>query len=131
MSWTRPELSSKSPYYISKHRYYELKHFCMRYEEFEKRVLYLRSLLPKGTSEYSDPIGDAAALIAECTSAMKMIEGSAVKADSILSTFIFESAVKGLSYDVLRARKPIPCGRDYFYERMRRFFYILSIEKGY
>ena len=26
----RPELSQKNPYWIGKHRYYELKHFCLR-----------------------------------------------------------------------------------------------------
>lgn len=27
----RPELSQKNPYWIGKHRYYELKHFCLQY----------------------------------------------------------------------------------------------------
>lgn len=27
----RPELSKKNPYWIEKHRYYELKHFCLQY----------------------------------------------------------------------------------------------------
>lgn len=27
----RSELSRKNPYWIEKHRYYELKHFCLQY----------------------------------------------------------------------------------------------------
>lgn len=27
----RPELSEKNPYWIERHRYYELKHFCLQY----------------------------------------------------------------------------------------------------
>ena len=27
----RPEISERNPYWISKHRYYELKHFCLQY----------------------------------------------------------------------------------------------------
>lgn len=27
----RPEVSQKNPYWIGKHRYYELKHFCLQY----------------------------------------------------------------------------------------------------
>lgn len=27
----RAELSEKNPYWIEKHRYYELKHFCLQY----------------------------------------------------------------------------------------------------
>lgn len=131
MSWTRPELSKKSPYYISKHRYYELKHFCMRWEEFEKGALYFRSCKAEGTGEWDDPVGEAASLIAEYTRCMELIRKSSEKADELLAPFIFLSATKGLSYDILRARTSVPCCRDYFYERMRRFFYILSLEKGY
>ena len=32
----RAELSKNNPYYISKHRYYELKHFCLQYNEWKK-----------------------------------------------------------------------------------------------
>lgn len=27
----RPEISPKNKYWISKHRHYELKHFCLQY----------------------------------------------------------------------------------------------------
>lgn len=27
----RPEVSQKNPFWIGKHRYYELKHFCLQY----------------------------------------------------------------------------------------------------
>lgn len=32
----RPELSPKNKYHIDKHRYYELKHFCLQYPEWKK-----------------------------------------------------------------------------------------------
>lgn len=32
----RPELSQKNPYWIGKHRYYELKHFCLQYPIWKK-----------------------------------------------------------------------------------------------
>lgn len=34
----RPEVSKKSKYYISRHRYYELKHLCLQYPELKKEV---------------------------------------------------------------------------------------------
>ena len=27
----RPEVSQKNPFWIGKHRYYELKHFCLQF----------------------------------------------------------------------------------------------------
>lgn len=35
------ELSEKNPYYISKHRYYELKHFCLQYPEWKDALVML------------------------------------------------------------------------------------------
>lgn len=32
----RPELSEKNPVWIGKHRYYELKHFCLQYPIWKK-----------------------------------------------------------------------------------------------
>lgn len=37
----RPEVSHKNTYYISKHRYYELKHFCLQYPEWRKSYISL------------------------------------------------------------------------------------------
>lgn len=31
----RAEVSKRNKYYISKHRYYELKHFCLQYPEWK------------------------------------------------------------------------------------------------
>ena len=32
----RPEVSSRNAYYISRHRHYELKHFCLQYPEWKR-----------------------------------------------------------------------------------------------
>ena len=32
----RAKISEKNKYYIDKHRYYELKHFCLQYNEWKK-----------------------------------------------------------------------------------------------
>lgn len=32
----RPEISKKNRYWIDKHRYYELKHFCLQYPTWKK-----------------------------------------------------------------------------------------------
>lgn len=41
----RPEVSAKNKYWLSKHRYYELKHFCLQYPEW-KRVYHDLDGLP-------------------------------------------------------------------------------------
>ena len=39
----RAELSEKNPYWIEKHRYYELKHFCLQYPIWKKAYSALDS----------------------------------------------------------------------------------------
>lgn len=37
----RAEVSENNPYWIEKHRYYELKHFCLQYPTcYERRVTF-------------------------------------------------------------------------------------------
>ena len=43
----RPELSEKNKYWISKHRYYELKHFCLQYPLWRKAYAALEELTIK------------------------------------------------------------------------------------
>ena len=42
----RPEISKNNEYWIPRHRYYELKHFCLQYREWVKIVNSLDSKLP-------------------------------------------------------------------------------------
>lgn len=43
----RPELSEKNPYWIEKHRYYELKHFCLQYPIWRKAYASLNGFSSK------------------------------------------------------------------------------------
>ncbi len=40
----RPEISVKNTYWLPKHRYYELKHFCLQYPEWKKNYICLDGL---------------------------------------------------------------------------------------
>ena len=57
----RSELSKKNEYWIEKHRYYELKHFCMQYPIWKKLIDYIDSMGHVSDSEIktkniSDPV---------------------------------------------------------------------------
>ena len=44
-----PEVSEKNKYWIDKHRYYELKHFCLQYplwkKEYQANVLKIENII--------------------------------------------------------------------------------------
>lgn len=131
----RPEISNRNPYYISRHRYYELKHFCLQYPEWRKKYLYLRNKEsvavpnvnnPAYTNEYSDRTAKIALERAFYRSCMEMVESTAEDADYEIGNYIFKAVTEGRSYDYLKTRLSMPCGRDMYYNRYRKFFWLLD-----
>lgn len=131
----RSELSKKNRYWISRHRYYELKHFCLQYNEWKQSYLSISALPAVPTysirnGETSNPVAKVAEARMFYKERMDMIERLAKEADSTLCSYIFIGVTEGLTYDVIRARMDCPCCRDVYYETYRRFFWLLSKERG-
>ena len=130
----RPELSEKSKYWIERHRYYELKHFCMQYPMWKKAYTALDGF-SKRSSDLSDflknsNIGDPTAKCAEAklfySERIEMIERIALETDKYMSGYILKAVTEGISYDILKAKLNIPCCKDTYYKLYRRFFWLLN-----
>lgn len=130
----RPEISEKNKYYIDKHRYYELKHFCMQYNEWKKAyascnesIIFASKFEKESTSNIpSDITAKYAIKRAYYASRIKIVEKAAMEADEFLYPYILKAVSEGLSYTHLKAKLDIPCGRDMYYDRYRKFFWLLS-----
>jgi hypothetical protein len=130
----RPELSGKNKYWIGKHRYYELKHFCLQYPTWRKAYASLDSLSrrPSGLSVFSgtNAHGDPTAKCAEARQfyfdRMEIVDRAALATDPDLAGYILRAVTEGRSYDSLKAGWEIPCCRDVYYELYRRFFWLLN-----
>lgn len=128
----KPVLSTKNPYYISKHRYYELKHFCLQYPEWRKELqaLYLEPGSLKMNHHTDSKIGDRTAHLAMkrliLKRKMELVEQAAFATDPELADYILIAVTDGMSYEFLRMQKGIPCCREVFYDRYRKFFKVLS-----
>ena len=130
----RPEISEKSKYYIDRHRYYELKHFCLQYKEWKKAYaacnesIIFSLTLEQGfsTNIPSDLTAKYAVRKAYYAERIKLIERAALDADEFLYQYILKAVTEGFSYTYLKAKMNIPCGRDMYYDRYRRFFWLLS-----
>ena len=57
---------------------------------------------------------------------IKLIEHAAKEADDFLYQYLLRAVTEGLSYTQLKTRYEIPCGRDMYYDRYRKFFWLLS-----
>lgn len=130
----RAEVSLKNKYYIDKHRHYELKHFCLQYPSWRKAYIEcLDSDIPMamidGTQQTDgvyDPTSVRAVTRAHYSKRMQLIEQVAKDADRYLWHYILKAVTEGLSYTYLKTKLGIPCGKDMYYDRYRRFFWLLS-----
>ena len=130
----RPAISEKNKYWIDKHRHYELKHFCLQYpswkkaySEFDDDSISLSMIEDVRTSNLpGDPTAKRALMKAYYMERMKLVERIAEEADPYLSNYILKAVTENLSYTYLKSRLDIPCGRDMYYDRYRRFFWLLS-----
>lgn len=133
----RPELSVKNKYWIDKHRYYELKHFCLQYGYWKKSYANLIDLgissssfdRTSMTNEISDLTSKYAMKRASYAERIKMVERAAMEADEYLYAYILKGVTEGVSYTYLKTKMNIPCSRDTYYDRYRRFFWLLSNER--
>lgn len=128
----RPEISRNNRYWIDKHRHYELKHFCLQYPEWKKAYRSFTSISssvtdhqPKGDF-YGDPTANQAIRRARYLERIELIERIAGEADRDLHNYILKAVTEGLSYTYLRTKLNIPCGRDLYYDRYRKFFWLLD-----
>ena len=128
----RPEVSKKNKYYISKHRYYELKHYCMQYQSWKDSLdminHYPKQALSKVIfqSDNADPVFRLAEARSFYEDRLKGLEDIANKIDPVIGPCVLEGVISGLSYEVLRTRIDIPCCKDVYYEIYRKFFWVLD-----
>lgn len=133
----RPELSPKNCYWIEKHRYYELKHFCLQYPIWRRKYNSLipypsswpQPIPPTKTNVISDPVTMFVDERLFYANRMDMLERVAKETDEKLASYILKAITEGISYDHLRARTDIPCCKDTYYDLYRRFFWLLSKER--
>ena len=127
----RPEISKGNPYYISKHRYYELKHFCLQYKDWKRIYNDICENTPGGIFEKTNqlPVKINTRLYEKrqkYLNLISIIEDSALLADKELANYILVGVTEDRSFDWLLTIMRIPCCKDVYYDRYRRFFYILS-----
>lgn len=127
----RPELSESNPYYIPKHRYYELKHFCLQYNDWKKSLYEINTLRsnPVGrarSTDISDPTFVLAERVYELNRNIQMVDEVVNSVGGYFSGWLHVAIVDERSYTYLSTVMQIPCCKDTYYDIYRRFFYELS-----
>ena len=135
MAYLKSELSTKNKYWIPKHRYYELKHYCLQYPHWRdlyRRLEFKMEVDESGirSSEPGKPTEKYALIRASCKNAMELVERTCKEASPELYGYLLKAVTEGTSFVKLATVNDIPCGKDMYYDCYRRFFYILSQRRG-
>ena len=130
----RAELSKKNKYWISKHRHYELKHFCLQYPEWKKicslhtgrsaSLITLSSTVSNLAATYPTTVNSS--LVSSYIKQIELVERIAIDTDPYLYDYIIKGVTEGRSYTYMKAVLGIPCGKDMYYDRYRKFFWLLD-----
>lgn len=134
---TRPELSVSNRWWINKHRYYELRHFCFQYPEWRHQIADIDGL-PKsspGTDERINP-GKTSNLTATYAEARMHLEDKCLMVEKACFevcghqfwwTILLEAVTQNTSYDKLEASiGMMPISRNEWYILYRKFFWTLD-----
>lgn len=133
----RPQISKNSDYYISRHRYYELKHFCLQYPIWKMAYEALDGLAARPAdldairkSGVSDPTHKCAESREFFAKRMDMLRDAARETDKTIGEYLLHGVTESLTYDILEARFGVPCCRAEYYRLYRKFFWILDKKRG-
>lgn len=130
----RPNLSEGNKYWISKERYYELKHFCLQFNDWLKmynalsdsRISTSVTVLSGFKGIPGNPTEKIAIAKAHYKDRLDMVENAAKAADPEIWSYILKAVTDDVSCSTLICKYDMPCGKDKFYAAYRRFFYYLS-----
>lgn len=126
---------NKKKYEISKHRFLELYHYCMQYGEWIDELNGMTDTVKgmantEGPRSGGEPGSTTERLVIrrmKLQEKCEAIEQTAIEADPELYPYIIEGVTtEYATYKYLKQVKDIPCGKDMYYERRRRFYWLLS-----
>lgn len=126
---------NKKKYEISKHRFLELYHYCMQYGEWIDELNGMTDTVKgiantegtRGSGGVGSPTEQLAIRRVKLQEKCEIIEQTAIEADPELYPYIIEGVTtEYATYNYLKMSKGIPCGKTVYYDRRRRFYWLLS-----
>jgi len=130
----RPTLR-RNKWNISKHEFYAAYHYALQYNEWNDMIIAISSIdtpdpeqadMPRGGNT-SDTTYRKALKISEYRDRMRLIEQIVKEADSNIYCWLLKGVTnENCTYTYLAQMMNIPCGKNYYYDKRRKFYYLLS-----
>ena len=126
--------SYRGKYQLSKAQYLSAKYYAPRYNEYvdeyhaledsSKGIAYDKDRVSGSQTDPTELLGMKRA---ELSQKIKIIEQTAIEADPDLYQYILKAVTnEGITFKALKSLMEIPCEADMFYDRRRRYYWLLS-----
>ena len=131
MAKVRAKFSPKSKYYISKHVFMICYHFCLNYDEWLEEYNLSVGLNHGGDGEgggsgTGDPTSSQAIRLAELYKRIEIIRSTAYAVEPSIYEYLLDYVTHDdVTFNKLKA-KGMPCERKMFYDRRRKFYWLMS-----
>lgn len=133
------KMSYEGKYKLSRSEFMNAKWHALRFnewlDEYNKlsdsvsAISYERADMPKSLNKISCPTEELAAKRAELRQKMDVVINCAKESGGDLFEYILAAVTnEDVTYNTLKALKDIPCAPNTFYERRRKFYYLLAKE---
>lgn len=122
-----------SKYALPKETFLTAVHYALQYPEIAQELAECTNTIKalsysdtnsKGGGTY-DAVSETAIKRAALSKRRKLIEDTARAAGQDIYSYLLTGVAEGETYDQLAARG-MPCGKDYYYSRRRKFYWLLS-----
>jgi len=112
----------------------ELYYWCLQYNEWKDELKYKSDTVGAMTitdmpvyHDNGDPTQQLAMRRAMLEENCRMIEQAAYESDSDIYPYILKAVTdENVTYKYLKMIMDIPCGKDMYYDRRRKFYWLLS-----
>lgn len=127
-------LRHKGKYELSKHNFSFCYHYAMQYKEWKKEHSTLADSVKaisydnvrSANTGTGDPTMEIASRRLYLESKMRIVEETSREADKFIWQYILKGVTnENMTYQKLRD-SGLPCGKNYYYDRRRRFYWLLS-----
>lgn len=122
--------SPRSKYYLPKRIFLTVRNYCLNYDQWKKEYresVGLRNIVAgNGGSGVGDPTAMQAMRLKSISDRIELIEQTAYEVEPLLHPYLLTGVTKEhMTFDRLQA-KGIPCERKMYYDRRRRFYWLMA-----
>lgn len=121
-------------YEITKHRFLELYYFCLQYNEWRDQLKYCTDTVKSIeitdmpiTHSNNPPTEQLAVNRYNLSKKCELIEQTAIETEADLYQYIIKAVTnENITYNYLHMIMNIPCGKKMWYDRRRKFYWLLD-----